>query len=261
MTTRLPAALLAIVFLIPLLSWAGERVYFYSPESGINNFKVLKTAFDRYLSGYGSYEFQPFRQQEAFQDQVGTGAEGAVLLSGWHYRQIHREYGLEALAVGTKNGETVNRRILVGAVGKRGKPVAGVVATAFDPALAEEALEKMLGSDRRKKVEALAVPKDIDALMSVGFGMADYALTTRAVFRETVAINAGLGTQLEEVAAGGEAFHLVLAVPAGKVPKALVDALFDMPETAEGKKNMGMLGLDGWHRIDGTEKARLEGRQ
>jgi len=45
----------------------GSTIYFYNPETNINNFATLKTAFDTYLVNHGGYYFQPFDSRENFE--------------------------------------------------------------------------------------------------------------------------------------------------------------------------------------------------
>jgi len=45
----------------------GSIIYFYNPETNINNFATLKTAFDTYLVNHGGYYFQPFDSRENFE--------------------------------------------------------------------------------------------------------------------------------------------------------------------------------------------------
>jgi hypothetical protein len=46
------------------------KIYFYSSETNINNFKSLKMEFHRYHSKFGLYEFQPFSARHVFEEHV-----------------------------------------------------------------------------------------------------------------------------------------------------------------------------------------------
>ena len=89
------------------------KIYFYSSETNINNFKSLKMAFDRYLFRFGPYEFQPFKSRDVFEKHV-KGRENCVfILSSWHYRHIHKEYSLIPVLSGVRKGKKYQRKILV----------------------------------------------------------------------------------------------------------------------------------------------------
>jgi len=107
---RILPFILLFCAILSSVAWAGSdkiTIYFYSSESNINNFKLLKMEFDSYLSGFGSYEFQPFNDRRAFENHVRDRKECMLLLSSWHYSIIHREYSLKPALVGTRNGKKI----------------------------------------------------------------------------------------------------------------------------------------------------------
>jgi len=161
------------------------KIYFYSSETNINNFKSLKMEFDRYLSKFGPYEFQPFSSRAVFEKQVKGKENCLLLLSSWHYRHIHKKYTLTAALTGVRNGKKYQRKILV--TGEKpadieAKP--GLVASASSLQYTNSALKGMLKKFAEHAFQVLTVPKDIDALMSVGFGMAKLAFASEIAFDE-----------------------------------------------------------------------------
>jgi len=71
-------------------------VYFYSSETNINNFKSLKMEFDKYLSRFGTYEFQPFSNREDF---------------GQHNRGLKKQGGARATSFGEEVRDLCQRML------------------------------------------------------------------------------------------------------------------------------------------------------
>ncbi len=106
--------LIGLAIFCVISSGSGKiKIYFYSSETNINNFKSLKMEFDRYLSKFGPYEFQPFSSRDVFEKQVKGKENCLLLLSSWHYRHIHKKYALTPALTGVRNGKKYQRKILV----------------------------------------------------------------------------------------------------------------------------------------------------
>ena len=260
---RFTAVLLfsAVVFCVTFAAFASTdktTVYFYSSETTINNFKSLKMKFDRYLSKFGPYELQPFSEREAFEKHVKDKERCLLLLSSWHYRKIHKEYSLKPALVGTRKGKKYQKRILVA----RDELVkTGRIASASSVQHTSSCLRAIL----KRKVDTakiLTVPKDIDALMSVGFGMSKLALTTRNALDELKMVNPTLHQKMKILAEGERSLLLILAVPERftKDAKKIVTIIQNMATDPDGKEKLRMLGLDGWQTLDPSDRSRLEAK-
>ena len=241
-----------------------HTVYFFSSETNINNFSSLKFELDTYLADYGAFQFQPFSDRQTFERFIAGKQDGVFLLSSWHYRSLKSSLPMEAVLVGMAKGKTTQTRIL-SAKKKvadldmlRGKTVASAGTEEFT----KNILLKMLGLGKREFVETLqilTVPKDIDALMAVGFDMADAALTTERSLTKLMALNPIQYGMLSRLGMSQEILLPIVAVP--EEPDAHVDALVNAIENmgAEptGEQKLKMLGLDGWRRLGPAEKEML----
>jgi len=69
----------------------GSTIYFYNPETNINNFATLKTAFDTYLVNHGGYYFQPFDSRENFEAVIKEKKGDIYLLSSWHLKALQQK--------------------------------------------------------------------------------------------------------------------------------------------------------------------------
>lgn len=251
-----------MAFFCVISSGSGKiKIYFYSSETNINNFKSLKMEFDRYLSKFGPYEFQPFSSRDVFEKQVKGKENCLLLLSSWHYRHIHKKYALTPALTGVRNGKKYQRKILVSGekpADIEAKP--GLVASASSLQYTTSALKRMLKKFAEHPFQVLTVPKDIDALMSVGFGMAKLAFASQNVFDELKGVNPRLCSKMKVVAEGEETLRLILALPQGFTAnrKKMVDMIKNMAMDSDGKRRIRMLGLDGWQELDSSDRSRLE---
>ena len=268
---RFPALLSTTVLLLiglaifcVISSGSGKiKIYFYSSETNINNFKFLKMEFDRYLSKFGPYEFQPFSARDVFEKQVKGKENCLLLLSSWHYRHIRKKYALTPALTGVRSGKKYQRKILVAdeksADIEGAKP--GLVASASSLQYTISVLKRML---REKYADhpfqVLTVPKDIDALMSVGFGMAKLAFASENAFDELKGVNPRLCSKMKVLAEGEETLRLILALPQGFAgnSKKIIDMIKNMPMDSDGKRRIRMLGLDGWQELDSSDRSKLE---
>lgn len=251
----IPVALFLAVlfFILP----AGEaeagklKFYFFSSETNINNFKSLKMEFDGYLSKFGSYEFQAFNDKEMFEKEVRGKKECLLLLSSWHYSNISKDLSLISFLVGMRNGKHSQKRILV-ATSDAGE-LKGPVATAGNESNTKNTLEKMFpGKGVAESIRILTVPKDIDALMSVGFQMSKSALITEKTLDDLKTFDPMLHKRLKIIAEGKETLLPILAGPESfaENAKAAIDIIQKMPADPDGKNIIKMLDLDGWKPID-----------
>lgn len=259
------AILLLFNTLLYLISNGAGKViiYFYSSETNINNFKSLKIEFDRYLSRFGPYEFQPFSNRDDFERHIKDKKNCLFLLSSWHYRQIHKAYSLTPVLSGHRKNKKYQKRILV--AGGTKSDIESIksarIASASNPQHTTSVLMEMLKDKYSgEHFRILTVPKDIDALMSVGFGMASYALSTGNSLEELRQANPTLCSKMSILAEGKQSLLLVLAMPEGfnQDSEKMVSILQGMSMDAEGKQKIRMLGLDGWQKLDPLDEQKLE---
>ena len=252
---------LPVIFTLTYSAFAEvdvTTIYFYSSETSINNFKSLKMEFDRYLSKLGPYKLQPFSEKEAFERYIKDKKQCILLLSSWHFTKINKEYDLTATLVGTRNGQKYQKRILVT---KDESIKTGRVASASSIEHTSSYLKAMLKGEKViDNFQVLTVPKDIDALMSVAFGMSKLALTSKNAFEELNKVNPSLYKKMKILAEGEESLSLIIAIPKSfsKESEKLVALLQDMATDPDGKEKLMMLGLDGWQPLNPSDKLKLE---
>lgn len=233
-------------------------ILFYSAEANINNYKTLKAEFDGYLSRFGPYEFQPFGEQAVFEQRLRETDRCLLLFSAWHYRKITENRPLAPLLAGTRDGSSYQKRILVSAVADNlgTEPI----ASAGNLQLTRSILAEMFPAKNPSAFNILMVPKEIDALVSLSFESATYALVTESAKGKLQALDPVLSERLKTLAEGKPSLLPVLAAPAEfAAADELVKIIMEMPKSSEGKNIMQFLDLDGWKVIGPSEKSNLEG--
>ena len=217
-----------------------QKVYLYTTEINTNNFKSLKVSFDTYLGEYGNYEFQPFNNKKTFEKYL-KDKNSIVILSSWHYRKIDKEYNLEAMLVAQKKGSIRDTKILVG---QKNTSFAGVVTSAYDKEYTNDLLSS-LTHNKTTKLSVLVVPKEIDALMSVGFGMSKFALVSKDSFTLLNEINPFLSKSLKIYGESLPKYRMLLASSKmDKKKNKLISIFKNMGLTQRGKSIFNMIGID-----------------
>ncbi len=262
-----PLLLIFLLFAAPAATRGAEavKICFYSSETNINNFKSLKMAFDDYLSRFGAYELQPFNDKQTFEEYIRGEDSCLLMLSSWHFSKINEDHSLTPLLVGVRNGKSRQKRLLVAKRGAAGAipgdigPVASASSVPHTKSVLKEMLHK--NGPALDALKILPVPKDIDALMSVGFGMSRSAVAMANSLEKLKMLNPALFKKLTVLAEGEETMLLILAAPRRYEKKAgkMIEIMLALPTNPEGKKRINMLGLDGWQKVDPLDGSKGEG--
>jgi hypothetical protein len=118
------------------------------------------------------------------------------------------------------------------------------------------------GKESAESLRILTVPKEIDALMSVGFKVSSSALVTENTLETVKKTDPSLCSKLKILAEGKESMLPILAVPEKFFGEAetLVKIIKEMPKkNAEGTDIIKMLDLDDWKAIEPSDYSKLEG--
>ncbi len=235
----------------------GSIIYFYNPETNINNFATLKTAFDTYLVNHGGYYFQPFDSRENFESVIQEKKGDVYLLSSWHLKALQQKnVPLKIALVGTSKGNTMQRKVL-----SAKKDIADVtmlkntvVAGAGSEEYIHSVLKQILGKEQEallKDIKILIVPKDIDAIMAVGFGMATAAISAESGLDKLAMINPNQFRELHSLGFSDKDYLLVAATlqKPEQQEVELLEVLRTMSEAETGGENLKLLGIDGWRAM------------
>ena len=261
----LAAACLGAPFLRPSRAQAaGATIHFYSPETNINNFGTLKGEFDAFFAGAGGHKFQPYGDRLAFEKAMEGNAGGLFLMSSWHYPQLAAKAAWQPMLIGQLKEKFTQRHVLCAK--KTVLNVAALkgakVASAGNKAFTLNLLADLLGPENRGLVpeqNVLPVPKDMDALMAIGFGAAQAAIATESGLDKLGKTNANQRAALTELARGPERMLSVVVAPAqpDAAGQALLKVLAAMGADAEGQQRLRLLGLDALAPIADAQRNEL----
>jgi len=206
---------------------APSSLYFYNPESNLNDFRSLKTGFDNYLS-FGTYKFQPFDNQETFEQFLKTRKNGVFFMSSWHYQNLLKQgyVNLQPILVGTLNGEFTYTKVLstkknIKNIGKlQGKRI----ASAANQDYTQKILKSMAAQQNLKlnKVTTLAI------LNPRKYRLLHQQAESQAIILPLIIVYKPI-TQ--------------------STTQQLLNMIENMPNSPIGKEILAMLGLDGWKKI------------
>ncbi len=240
-------------------------VYFYNPESSAASFAMLKTEFDTYLTGFGNFRFQPFGDRNMFIQVAKSQPNGVFILSSFDYRHLNQDNSLVPVLIGIFDNKTTYRKILIGksqssSINPQKKTrIASCGSKEHNLATIHEMLNLPSYS---ANIDILIVPKDLDALMSVIFGMSSNALVSENSFKQLAKTNPH---QYEMLAIQFESKPIQL--PIVSVTKNaqinytdLLAIIEKMDHSNEGEKKLKLLGVDGWRKISDSDMKMLEGR-
>ncbi|MBF0288469.1 MAG: hypothetical protein HQM14_11685 [SAR324 cluster bacterium] len=257
--------------LITVAKGADNEVYFYNPESNVNNFTALKREFDRYLQSLGNYRFVPFNHIQFFEkhlqiDQTAKMHKNAVyLLSSWYYKNLILHYPLHAALIGTIKGKVTQKKILSAqqTISSLQLLQGTNITSAGNQDYTKNILIELMGEDKRKIVstlQILSVPNDIDALIAVGFGLSHAALTTEYSRSIWASINPQLSQTLNTLAISKDLLLPVVAIPEKPTSGTLelLKVIERMEQEKKGLMLLQMLGLDGWKVIGKNEQLMLK---
>ncbi|AUM11997.1 PhnD/SsuA/transferrin family substrate-binding protein [Ketobacter alkanivorans] len=231
-------------------------VYHYNPESQSDRSLVLKNTFDRYFQAHHNVQLQPVDDRDTFQQQIKQDTPSLYIMSDWHYRQLaSNSPRLVPYLRGLKNGQDTFFKLLVGK-GPLTSQRATISVSGTDDYVTTLLQEmRFTGAGLTRPPRLLTVPKDIDALLAVGFGLADAALTTESSFEKLSLLYRNEYQQLKILGRSTPQKRLVVVLidhHQTAVQPAL-DALEHMNQTKEGRLGLNLLGLDEWTRLTTTQ--------
>jgi hypothetical protein len=240
------------------------KIYFYNPEINAARNLVLKSTWDNYLYEFGFYEFQPIDSRDAFTKLVRNEKDAAFIMAEWLYLSFFsdKENRLELAFKGLMNGEDTYQKILVSHNNSIDLEKV-TIACSGSKERAKEFLHSIypeLSALQIAKIKILIVPKDIDAVMALGYGLAEMALTTELGLSRMALLNKNVYKDMIVLKASKPLSRSVLVFKSSNVEinAGLAHALKNMSNYESGQKAINLLGLDEWQMVDSFLKKRLE---
>ena len=262
---------LCSLWLMPIASRADARssepitVYHYNPESHNDRNLVLKNTFDRYFGSRLNMQLQPVEDRKAFQQLVEKSKEAIFIMSDWHYHQLASANRLLVPCLrGLEDGKDTFRKLLIGnSPNLLQKKNTGITLAVSGPQGYVDTLLANMQINTNpvtlNNAKYLTVPKDIDALMAVSFGLADAALASEVSFEKLSQLNQEAYKNLQVLGRSTPQKSLVVVVNRENLLKLqpALDAIASMPQSPDGKLGLNLMGLDKWKRLPLTTEAKV----
>jgi len=242
-------------------------IYFYNSDVNLNNYSAVKARFDRYLSQFGAYRFQPFNKEDIFENVARTmKAPGVLVLSSRHYRALNQNLPMTPLLIGLRKGKNCYRKNLLAK-----SPLSNiqelreaVVASSGSREGTHSLLKEMIGQgseDIVSTIRVLEVPKDIDALFSMDFGLARCAVATKESVRQ-MEEHMGRKSPLVPLYESQEIMMPVAvalkSLRTNEAVEKLLGIMKQMKADVEGRECLALLSIDEWTDIDPKSMERLD---
>lgn len=242
---------------------ATSFLYFYNPNVTVTNYNDLKSLIDVYLASEGNYQFQPFDNQQNFENVLLDPQPHLFMLTSYQYEQWNEkvlerpDLTLTPLLVGAIDGKSTYSKVLTSKTADIDVKTALSKRIAFsgDRAVAIKILNELaMQADlsTRDNYNVIEVPKDLDALMSVTFGVAQVALTANTIYEQFKQRNS---KQSEDLKVLAESAPISLPIVTTYLKNSqdissFIEILEKMQSTEQGQEALGMLGLTGWLKVN-----------
>lgn len=238
------------------------KLYFYNPEINASRNLVLKNAWDTFLADHGHFIFQPVDGREDFRRLLQEEQDAAFIMSEWFFKNLEIDQALFTVAMqGLKDGQDTYRRILVGYSSSIDIDKARI-AFSGNKTRTLKILREMfpeLSGLQLSQLKLLEVPKDIDALMALGYGLADLALSSEVSLANMAKLNQNRFQALHALKESkpiGQSI-LVFSLNNASLKEQLARGLMLMPESDSGRRAISMIGLDNWKILDSELGSQL----
>ena len=230
------------------------KIYFYNPEINTARNLVLKSTWDNYLHEAGDYEFQPVDDEAEFIQLVQGQTNAAFIMAEWFYTSMFSsasaDQNLDVAFQGARNGKDTYSKILV--ANKNTLDFENItIACSGSKDRAKAILHSIypeLSAHQLNKLKVLLVPKDIDALMAVGYGLAEMALSTEVSLSKMSSLNETLYKDMIVVRESKPLKRSVLVFKSTNdlLKRNLASLIINMTNTPSGQQAINLLGLDEW---------------
>ncbi len=254
--------LLAVILVYPLkFAFPSQSeittLYFYIPETNINNLAILKDQFESYLVKHGNYSFRPFSNQATFERFVKEDKKAVILVSSWYYGKLNERHEVNPVLVGVSGKSSKQKYYLCKKAELSGSSFSGgeKFASASGIDFTREVLQQIVPLKYHKNValaRILLVPKDIDALMAIEFGILNCALTTESGLNQFAHTSPKEYKSLIKLPSQKEWLLPLVAAfePENISVMALIMLLEKISGDPDGIRSLNMINLDTFKRLN-----------
>lgn len=232
----------------------STKIYFYTTETNINNYKSLKIDLNSYLKEFGDYEFQPFNNKDIFEKHLDD-ENSIFIISSWHYKKLASTYNLKAVLIAQKGNSIKDKNLLISNYYSKSS---NILASAFDKEYTKEILQNY---KQKNSLNILRVPKELDAIISLSLGMVDYAIVSRDSLEYIKTKNPVIVKKIKIVNDNHENYRMVVCKKYIKKHEKIINILKNMHKNKKGNKQLKFFGIDRFTLLSNKELNILEGKR
>lgn len=265
---RLPKVIIFLACLILLLSPAPSgsvhaesghlNLYYFNPDSAINNMGRLKREIERCLAGMESQvSFQPFAHLVDFDRQVREMRPDFLFLPEWYFQKYGAALKIKPFLLNLRRGTSSYHKILLAdqnsGVSLDNLKNRTLAMTSMGPD-SKEILNKILFANQQnitaEELNLLFVPKDSDALFALALGQVELALVVKDSMAEIGRINPGVVRNVRPLLESGAIGQPYFCFMEGAISEAEVEkfkeSLLKGGSEETRRKIKEMLQVDEW---------------
>ncbi|MFC1617075.1 PhnD/SsuA/transferrin family substrate-binding protein [Candidatus Margulisiibacteriota bacterium] len=249
--------LVIILFILPTLIWSGSKVYFYIPEANIHDYSLIKNVFGAYLAKFGDLNFQPHSNESIFKKAIKKEKNGIFIMSSWLFNKLNTDNQLKPVFVMETDDGVTTKEVLVvkNTTSIKHLLSGGVLATSRCKVYVRHILEELFPGKDISKIKIIVVPRDMDALVSVEFGMSLASITSNDSYKKLKTINKTSYQHLKVLAKTKKMLRPIVVVNNNNKNdnKNIYKMLVNMSEDNDSKMLLDLMSFKRWKQITDRE--------
>lgn len=251
MKIKLALFALLVLFLFLLPAVHAKTVFIFNPEARISQIKKVKYGLERYLKSTGIHaKVYIFAHPEDFQNSIPRLKPDLAIVASSYFNSMKKTYQWRAILSGHKKGAKHFRKVLVTLKSindlqqLKQKNLATVSLGFSSLPYIDSQLPTGLSV---KDIRILAVSKDVDAIMALGFEQVQAAMVTKTSFNKLKRINPDTVENLHILQKLNPTLYpKVVVFPKANNVKKLTMALKKMPYKKSTRTVLKFFGITGF---------------
>ncbi|HOK40041.1 MAG TPA: PhnD/SsuA/transferrin family substrate-binding protein [bacterium] len=254
--------LIIVLFLFQIL-YANEpaSIFFYNPDSNIENFALLVTNFTNYFKGnIPDFKIQPFVNIETLVNEALKRNPAFIILPYWNYLLLLKDksfnpLGLEGILTPMVNSNVFYKKLILIKSNSSIKDIANLEGKAATTSLGLQSvdfLNEFLFQDKvdLKKITFIWTKKDMDSLLALKFNQVQIGIISDKTYSETKKTQAAMLSDIKVLKESKEIPEIVLIElknnSDAKISTEIKKLFLNMHNSDDGKKILQLLNYDKW---------------
>lgn len=245
----------------------ASDVFLFVPEFDSKRVDSFKSDLQIMLSEAGNYNVEIINSKDHLSERISTNPSSIFIVSSYYYKPFFLETSFQPLLVGEYKGSKTHTKVFLT---KKETPNIELLSnTAFSSVGMEGYLRSILSdillsrgqSDISQSVLVTTVPKEMDALINLSFGMIKSCLVSQDTISQFAQISAQQLANLKYVAQSKPIFNPLIIMPSNVMTNnpdlfAFFNSLATLPAA---QKMLSYIGIETLKPILESEQLLLKG--